>query len=183
MLCRLTCASLKEDRYGVVQRDIPKIIEALLSFLGALEEYQAELNKKYALPPPEELKDLSAKDIAEKEALAMEAARASEVVGVVGDGESHMQRASDESAMTALLTPSSYVSQPSRTELCRSCGHSERSFPPSGSRRGSRRSCKASWTTTEATCGWTYLCPVYVCVVPCGGGLRILKNVLLAYRP
>ncbi|OBZ78331.1 hypothetical protein A0H81_01680 [Grifola frondosa] len=32
VLCLLTCASLTEDRYGVVQRDIPRIIEAVLSF-------------------------------------------------------------------------------------------------------------------------------------------------------
>ncbi|PIL27114.1 hypothetical protein GSI_10255 [Ganoderma sinense ZZ0214-1] len=85
VLCRLTCASLKEDAYGVVQRDIPKIIEALLSFLTALEDYQAELNAKYALPPPDVLATLPAKDVAEKETLAMEAARASEVCGVVTD--------------------------------------------------------------------------------------------------
>jgi nucleoporin NDC1 len=34
---------LKEDRYGVVQRDLPKILEAFLSFLGALEDYRAEI--------------------------------------------------------------------------------------------------------------------------------------------
>ncbi|KAI0746295.1 nucleoporin protein Ndc1-Nup [Daedaleopsis nitida] len=85
VLCRLACASLTEDRYGVVQRDIPKIVEALLSFLSALEECHAELNTKYALPPQEQLKDLSATELAEKETLAMEAARASEVLGVVSD--------------------------------------------------------------------------------------------------
>lgn len=86
------CASLAEDRYGVVQRDIPKIVEALLSFLGALEEYQEDLNKKYALPPAEELTGLSAKEVAQKETLAMEAARASEVLGVVSDGELRCMR-------------------------------------------------------------------------------------------
>ncbi|KAI0655040.1 nucleoporin protein Ndc1-Nup [Cubamyces menziesii] len=84
-LCRLTCASLTEDRYGVVQRDIPKIIEALLSFLTALEEYQTELNASYALPPPDQLQQLSPKELAEKETLAMEAARAGEVLSVVSD--------------------------------------------------------------------------------------------------
>ncbi|TBU28210.1 nucleoporin protein Ndc1-Nup [Dichomitus squalens] len=85
VLCRLTCASLTEDAYGVVQRDIPKIVEALLSFLTALEEFHTELNAKYALPPLEQLQQLSAKDVAEKELLALEAARASEVCGVVTD--------------------------------------------------------------------------------------------------
>ena len=88
VLCRLACASLKEDTYGIVQRDIPKILEALLAFLTALEDYQAELNAKYALPPPDVLAGLSAQDVAEKETLAMEAARASEVCGVVTDGKS-----------------------------------------------------------------------------------------------
>jgi hypothetical protein len=31
---------LTEDRYGVVQRDIPRILEALLAFLTALEDTQ-----------------------------------------------------------------------------------------------------------------------------------------------
>ncbi len=87
VLCRLACASLTEDAYGVVQRDIPRIVEALLAFLTALEDYQAELNAKYALPPADVLGSLSAKEIAERETLAMEAARASEVCGVVTHGE------------------------------------------------------------------------------------------------
>jgi Nucleoporin protein Ndc1-Nup len=37
------CASLTEDRYGVVQRDIPRILEALLAFLTALEDVQREI--------------------------------------------------------------------------------------------------------------------------------------------
>lgn len=45
-LSHLACASLKEDRYGVVQRDLPKILEAFLSFLGALEDYRAEIVKE-----------------------------------------------------------------------------------------------------------------------------------------
>ena len=43
MLSRLACASLTEDRYGVVQRDIPRILEALLVFLTALEDAQKEI--------------------------------------------------------------------------------------------------------------------------------------------
>lgn len=49
----LVSASLEEDRYGVVQRDIPKILETLISFLTALETYKDELDKKYAPPPLE----------------------------------------------------------------------------------------------------------------------------------
>ena len=44
MLSRLVCASLTEDRYGVVQRDIPRILEALLAFLIALEDAQKEIS-------------------------------------------------------------------------------------------------------------------------------------------
>lgn len=43
MLSRLVCLSLTEDRYGVVQRDIPRILEALLVFLTALEDAQKEI--------------------------------------------------------------------------------------------------------------------------------------------
>ncbi|KAI0828520.1 nucleoporin protein Ndc1-Nup [Trametes gibbosa] len=85
VLSRLACASLTEDRYGVVQRDIPRIIEALLSLLTALEGYQAELNVSYALPPPDQLEKLSSGEVANREMLAMEAARAGEVLGVVSD--------------------------------------------------------------------------------------------------
>ncbi|EIW56161.1 uncharacterized protein TRAVEDRAFT_172114 [Trametes versicolor FP-101664 SS1] len=83
-LCRLTCASLTEDSYGIVQRDIPKIIEALLSFLTALEEYQAELTAAHTPAPPSSEK-ASPREAAEREMLAMEAARAGEVLGVVSD--------------------------------------------------------------------------------------------------
>lgn len=38
------CASLTEDRYGIVQRDIPRILEALLAFLTALEDAQKEIS-------------------------------------------------------------------------------------------------------------------------------------------
>ncbi|KAJ7488930.1 hypothetical protein FB451DRAFT_1361983 [Mycena latifolia] len=37
VLTHLTCASLAEDRLGVVQRDIPRVVEALVEFLGAVE--------------------------------------------------------------------------------------------------------------------------------------------------
>jgi len=43
VLSRLVCVSLTEDRYGVVQRDIPRILEALLAFLTALEDAQKEI--------------------------------------------------------------------------------------------------------------------------------------------
>lgn len=38
-------ASLHEDQYGVAQSDIPKVLEAFVQYLGALEGYAAELNR------------------------------------------------------------------------------------------------------------------------------------------
>ncbi|KAL4079901.1 nucleoporin protein Ndc1-Nup [Scleroderma yunnanense] len=46
-LSALVCASLTEDRYGTVQRDIPRILEALVSFLVAVEEYKEEVRGMY----------------------------------------------------------------------------------------------------------------------------------------
>lgn len=82
----MTCSSLTEDRYGVVQRDIPKILEAMLSFLSAIEDYQIELNALRP-PPPEEEKGLSDKERIQREVLRIELAKASEVLGYLGDGE------------------------------------------------------------------------------------------------
>jgi nucleoporin NDC1 len=42
-LSYLTAHSLDEDAYGVVQRDVPRVLEALLSFTAALEAYTQEL--------------------------------------------------------------------------------------------------------------------------------------------
>ncbi|KAG8934157.1 hypothetical protein FRC01_004797 [Tulasnella sp. 417] len=42
-LCNFTAASFAEDPYGIVQRDIPRILEALLLLKQALEESIAEL--------------------------------------------------------------------------------------------------------------------------------------------
>jgi nucleoporin NDC1 len=38
-------ASLQEDRYGVAQADIPKILEGLVTYLSTLESYTKELNQ------------------------------------------------------------------------------------------------------------------------------------------
>jgi len=51
-ISRLTCASFHEDQYGVVQRDIPQILELLLSFLSAIEEYYDQVRSLYVPPPP-----------------------------------------------------------------------------------------------------------------------------------
>ncbi|KAM0792356.1 hypothetical protein ACM66B_005036 [Microbotryomycetes sp. NB124-2] len=42
-LANLLCASLKEDPYGVAQRDIPKILEGMILFLDALEKLEKGL--------------------------------------------------------------------------------------------------------------------------------------------
>ena len=75
---------MTEDRYGVVQRDIPKILETMLSFLSAIEEYQVELNKLYVPPNLEE--ELSPKVVYEKERVREEVGKAGEVLSYVGDG-------------------------------------------------------------------------------------------------
>ncbi|KAJ7751562.1 hypothetical protein DFH07DRAFT_1032527 [Mycena maculata] len=46
LLTHLTCVSLAEDRFGTVQHDIPHVIEALVAFLGAVEEVQGGLRPK-----------------------------------------------------------------------------------------------------------------------------------------
>jgi nucleoporin NDC1 len=85
-LSHFVCASLSEDRYGVVQRDIPRILEAFLSFLSAIEEYQVEVNAKYIPPTPEELSQGDTKVLEAKETIRVEVARAGEALSVVSDG-------------------------------------------------------------------------------------------------
>ncbi|KAF8635261.1 hypothetical protein AX15_000484 [Amanita polypyramis BW_CC] len=43
MLSHLVSASLTEDQYGVVQRDTPKILEAMVRFLGEVEKWRKEI--------------------------------------------------------------------------------------------------------------------------------------------
>ena len=87
VLSLLTCASLTEDQYGVVQRDIPKILEALLSFLSAIETYQAEINEANWMPSQEEASKLPPNVIAEKTRRSLEAAKA---ITLLGDVEGRM---------------------------------------------------------------------------------------------
>lgn len=82
------CASLTEDAYGIVQRDIPRIIEALLSFLSAIEEYRTELHTRYPPPSPEELTKLTAGELAARHDLLVEVSRASDVLSEVEDRKS-----------------------------------------------------------------------------------------------
>ena len=92
-MCALTCASLTEDRYGVVQRDIPRIIDALVSFLLSIEEYQAQISEAFAknnpaalTSSPDEIAKLSVRELAEMERERVEVGKAGEVLSEVGDG-------------------------------------------------------------------------------------------------
>lgn len=84
-LSALVCASLAEDRYGVVQRDIPRILEAFLSFLQASEDYQNEVRVLYVPPTPEELTQADSAVLRQKERTRVEVAKASEAIAVVVD--------------------------------------------------------------------------------------------------
>jgi nucleoporin NDC1 len=89
VLTHLTCASLTEDRYGVVQRDIPRILEALLSFLTAVEAYQAEIEGKYKIPTAEELAGMSSAEAEKWVAVSVEVGKAGEALGDVAGGTFH----------------------------------------------------------------------------------------------
>ena len=80
------CASLSEDRYGSVQRDIPRILEALLTFLGAVEDSQEEINAKHPKPSDEVLKTMSPKDLEELMRVQYEVAKASEILDHISGG-------------------------------------------------------------------------------------------------
>ncbi|KDQ51846.1 hypothetical protein JAAARDRAFT_210825 [Jaapia argillacea MUCL 33604] len=85
VLSHLTCASLTEDNYGVVQRDIPRILEASLSFLSAIEECQKELAGMVSVMTPEEEGKLGMKEREERGRIRGEVGKAGEVLGSVGD--------------------------------------------------------------------------------------------------
>ena len=84
VLANLCAASLTEDRYGAVQRDIPRVLEAFLSFLSAVEAYQVEV-AGHALPSAEELKGMSGLEREAKAREAEEVRRAGEALGLVAD--------------------------------------------------------------------------------------------------
>ncbi|KAJ2916680.1 hypothetical protein MD484_g3740, partial [Candolleomyces efflorescens] len=82
VLTSLVCASLTEDTYGVVQRDLPKIIEAIVSFLFAVEDAQAELLK--GIVPPDAGANTDGGEGADDEERE-EREKGSEAVSYVGD--------------------------------------------------------------------------------------------------
>ncbi|KAF5389266.1 hypothetical protein D9757_003532 [Collybiopsis confluens] len=83
VMSRLICASLTEDRYGVVQRDTSKILEAMLSFLSAIEEYQVEVNARYKAPSNDD--NLSPKEFQQREWTRIEVEKAQDALGLVGN--------------------------------------------------------------------------------------------------
>ena len=74
---------MTEDRYGVVQRDIPKILEAMVLLLSAIDEYQSEINSKYKPASS----TLSVKEQAASDTLAVEVARSNEILSHMVDSE------------------------------------------------------------------------------------------------
>jgi nucleoporin NDC1 len=90
VLSHLMCASLTEDRYGVVQRDMPRILEAFVSFLSAIEDYRTEVAAAHAPPSlsPEEEAALPLDQLRERDAKMQEMAKATEHMAVVSDGQS-----------------------------------------------------------------------------------------------
>ncbi|KAF8066544.1 nucleoporin protein Ndc1-Nup [Lyophyllum atratum] len=84
VLSHLICASLTEDKYGVVQRDIPKVLEAMLSFLSAIEQYHAEVRAKYTPPSPDQA--LTPEQILQFEARRVEVEKAGEILSYMSGG-------------------------------------------------------------------------------------------------
>jgi len=82
-LSYLVCASLTEDQYGTVQRDIPEILETLTSFLSAIEEYQLQIT---SLIEPPSSSELSQKEQEARNMVAIEVEKAQEFLGDMADG-------------------------------------------------------------------------------------------------
>jgi nucleoporin NDC1 len=82
-LSHLVCASLAEDQYGVVQRDIPQILEALSSFLSAVEQYQSEIGARHAPTAPTEP---PSEEALEEECMRLELEKAQEILADVREG-------------------------------------------------------------------------------------------------
>jgi nucleoporin NDC1 len=83
-LSYLVCASLTEDQYGIVQRDIPKILETFTSFLSAIEEYQLQITS--LIKSPSSTSELSHKEQEALNLVAIEVEKAQEILGGMADG-------------------------------------------------------------------------------------------------
>ena len=69
----------------MVQRDIPRILEALLSFLTAVEDYQSEIHTRYPEPTPDELKNLGHEQLTARHQISVDIARAGDVFSEISD--------------------------------------------------------------------------------------------------
>jgi nucleoporin NDC1 len=85
VLSLMVCASLSEDKFGIVQRDIPRILEAMISFRSAIEEYKAEVKGKYVPPPMD--KELTAEEIADNNTLQAEVNQAIDLLSFAEAGK------------------------------------------------------------------------------------------------
>jgi nucleoporin NDC1 len=85
-LSHLVCASLVEDQFGVVQRDIPQILEALSSFLHAVDQYHVEVNTKHTPPSLSGSDTPSPQELLDRESARIELEKAQEILLDVRDG-------------------------------------------------------------------------------------------------
>lgn len=93
VLGSLLSRSFKEDAYGTVQRDVPRVLEAMVQYLSALEEYQTELvNSVPALPSEDEGQKLSASETTDRLLVHMEVAQANEWVDGLTKGARDFRR-------------------------------------------------------------------------------------------
>ncbi|EIW75473.1 hypothetical protein CONPUDRAFT_169314 [Coniophora puteana RWD-64-598 SS2] len=91
VLTHLIENSLIEDKYGVVQRDIPRTLEALLTFLSSVQAYESEIAANAAPPTPDELtaalkgENGARTIVAEKELVRVETAKSLDVLKPLED--------------------------------------------------------------------------------------------------
>ena len=69
----------------MVQRDMTKIIEAMLPFLSAVEDYHAEVKARY-VPVEFEGQNVNLEELRKAEAMRVDVAAASEILVGVIDG-------------------------------------------------------------------------------------------------
>ena len=75
-----------EDQFGVVQRDIPQILEALSSFLYAVDQYHTEVNTKHTPPTLSASNTPSPQELLARESARIELEKAQETLLDVRDG-------------------------------------------------------------------------------------------------
>jgi nucleoporin NDC1 len=85
-----------EDQFGVVQRDIPQILEALSSFLHAVDQYHVEVKIKHTPPTLSDSSTPSPQDVLDRECVRVELEKAQETLldvrDVLKDAVAHIVR-------------------------------------------------------------------------------------------